>query len=197
MLCCSNTLEGPLDMSLDPVRAWHDEHMYFTRLLRLLQVEVDLFHAGETPQYQLMLDILSYLQDYADQVHHPREDEAFRRLRKLHPDQSLMIARLEQEHRVIARAGTTLAHLLAEVEAGDAIVSRSEIEVAAATFLVYYAHHIEKEEAEVLPLAGRSLGEADWQAIKACVASSPDPLFGSAPEKRFRALRHRIALEAA
>lgn len=184
-------------MSFDPVQAWHDEHMYFTRLLKLLQEQVDVFHAGDTPNYQLMLDILSYLQDYADQVHHPREDEAFRRLRKIHPDQSLMIARLEQEHRVIARAGHTLAHLLTEVDAGDAIVSRAEIEVAAATFLVYYGNHIEKEEEDVLPLAGRTLTAADWAAIKDAVPPSPDPLFGTVPEKRFRDLRHRIALEAA
>ncbi|MBE7942004.1 MULTISPECIES: hemerythrin domain-containing protein [Ramlibacter] len=184
-------------MSLDPVRAWHEEHAYFARLLQLLQAQVDLFHAGETPQYPLMLDILGYLHDYADQVHHPREDEAFRRLRKRHPDQALMIARLEQEHRVIARAGTTLAHLLTQVEAGDAIVRRSEIEMAAATFLVYYTHHLEKEDGEVLPLAARSLTEADWQAIRDCVKPSPDPLFGAQPQQRFRALRHRIALEAA
>ena len=65
---------------LDPVKAWHEEHMYFNRLLRMLRKELDVFHSGDTPNYQLMLDIIAYLREYADQYHHPREDEAFRRL---------------------------------------------------------------------------------------------------------------------
>ena len=42
---------------LDPVKAWHEEHMYFNRLLRMLRKEVDVFHGGDMPNYQLMLDL--------------------------------------------------------------------------------------------------------------------------------------------
>ena len=64
----------------DPVAAWHTEHAYFAQLLRLLRREIDVIHAGEDPNYELMVDILSYLHEYADRVHHPREDVAFARL---------------------------------------------------------------------------------------------------------------------
>ena len=43
----------------------------------LLRRELDAFHSGERPNYELMLDIISYLREYSDEMHHPREDVAF------------------------------------------------------------------------------------------------------------------------
>lgn len=180
----------------NPIEAWHQEHMYFARLLELLQQEVDRFSTGESPNYDLMLDIIAYLRDYSDQYHHPREDEAFRRLAKRCPDRELPLARLLQEHRVIAHAGENLRKLLEEVKA-DAVVPRAEIEVAAATYLVYYGNHIAKEEEDILPRAAKALTEADWLAVKDAAPAGQDPLFGKNPQARFRELRHRIAVEAA
>ena len=60
----------------DPIAAWHAEHGYFRRLLALLHKQIDVFRPGEHPNYELMLDIVSYLRDFTDQVHHPREDAA-------------------------------------------------------------------------------------------------------------------------
>lgn len=179
----------------DPVKAWHEEHMYFNRLLQLLQREVEVFATAEVPNYALMQDIISYLRDYADQFHHPREDAVFRRLALSCPEQRPLVARLQQEHRVIANAGATLMRLLEEVQS-DAVVSRAEIEVAAATYLVYYGNHIGNEEEEILPLAHRILSDADWQAAKAAAPAGNDPLLGAHPEERFRDLRRRIAVEA-
>ncbi|AMO23432.1 hemerythrin domain-containing protein [Ramlibacter solisilvae] len=181
---------------LDPVKAWHEEHMYFSRLLRLLRKEVEVFHGGDAPNTQLMLDIISYLREYADQYHHPREDEAFRRLVALRPDRQLPLARLMQEHRVIARAGDELARMLEEIDAG-AIIQRADIEEAAAIFLVYYGNHIAREEEDILPLAGRLLQEPDWIAVKDAAPAGNDPLFGAEPLERFRDLRRRIEAEAA
>ena len=178
----------------DPVGKWHEEHMYFARLLELVRNEMDQLAVGETPNYPLMLDIIGYLRDYSDQVHHPREDAVFQRLAKLCPERELPIRRLQQEHRIIATAGETLRDLL-EAAASDGMVSRAEIEVAAATYLVYYGNHIETEEEDILPLAQAKLTEADWKAAKDAAPAGKDPLLGAHPEERFKDLRRRIALE--
>ena len=93
---------------IDPIAAWHTEHVYFNQLLGLLRKQIDVFHGGERPNYELMLDIVGYLRDYSDGFHHPREDAAFARLAKRCPDLELILARLSQEHRVIAHAGEAL-----------------------------------------------------------------------------------------
>ena len=180
---------------INPIAAWHTEHVYFGQLLGLLKKQVDVFHGGERPNYELMLDIISYLREYSDRVHHPREDVAFARLAKRCPDLELMLARLSQEHRVIAHAGETLLKALQAV-LGGAIVPRAEIEVAAATYLVYYGNHIAKEEEDVLARAAKELTAEDWEAVRTCVLPTRDPLFDGEPEARFRELRRQIALEA-
>jgi hemerythrin-like domain-containing protein len=178
-----------------PIAAWHEEHVYFNQLLRLLQREVDVFHTGERPNYELMFDIVSYLREFSDRFHHPREDVAFARLAKRCADMALPLARLGQEHRVIAQAGETL---LQQIEAilGGAMVPRAEIEMAAATYLVYYGNHIAKEEEDVLTRAALHLTREDWEAVRAAVPAAQDPLFGKDPQQRYRELRRQIALEA-
>ena len=180
---------------INPIAAWHTEHVYFNHLLKLLQRQVDVFHGGERPNYELMLDIVTYLREYSDRVHHPREDVAFARLAQKVPELALTLERLKQEHRVIANAGEALKELLTEI-LDDAVVPRADVEMAAATYLVYYDAHISKEEEDVIARAGRALSAEDWAAVKSAAPAVRDPLFGEAPEERYRKLRRQIALEA-
>lgn len=179
----------------DPIAAWHAEHQYFSRLLALLHKQVDVFHSGERPNYELMLDIVSYLREYTDRVHHPREDIAYAHLAKHRPDLSLVLERLRQEHRVIAHAGDTLRQLLQAI-IGGAILSRAEVEMAAATYLVYYGNHIAKEEEEILSRAAQSLTSEEWEDMRRAVPPVNDPMGHRGEERHYRELRRQIALEA-
>jgi hemerythrin-like domain-containing protein len=178
----------------DPVGHWHAEHVHYARLLDVLDKELAVFHAGEAPDYGLMRDILRYLRYYPDRFHHPRENEAFTRLVACDPSMQLPVNRLLQEHRVIAEAGDQLLWRLDQV-AEDVVVSRSIVEAMAATYLVYYRHHIAAEERDVLPRAARLLTPSDWAAVAAAVPQGRDPLFGDDFEPRYRELRRRIAVE--
>ena len=175
----------------DPVVAWHKEHEHFSTVLSLLRRELDVFQAGGQPGYGLALDIISWLRDFGDTFHHPREDEAFRRLAQRRPDRELPLARLRQEHVVIAQAGEELRLLLERAVNGE-VTSRSSIEVAAATYLVYYVNHIAVEEEDVLPLAAKELTPADWAAVRDAAPERNEPPFGDAAEPRFRELRRHL-----
>ena len=148
-----------------PISAWHNDHVYFNELLGRLRAELDVFHRGERPDYERMCEIVTYLRDYGDAVHHPREGVAFARLAQRCPDMELALARLEQEHRVIAQAGQ---RLLEHIEAilGGAMVPRAQVESVLATYLVYYGNHIAKEEEDVLTRAAGVLTAADWDAVR-------------------------------
>jgi hemerythrin-like domain-containing protein len=168
----------------DPVDLWHEEHAYFNRLLEQLRRELDVFHRGERPNYELMQDIVRYLREYGDAVHHPREDAAFERLARRLPELELTLVRLHQEHRVIAHAGETLQRHIDAILEG-ALEPRGELEAALATYLVYYGNHIAREEEEILGRAAGELDAADWQAVKAAAPAG----------EGFRMLRRQIALE--
>ena len=172
--------------NVDAIAVWHADHVYFRRLLDLLEKQLDVFHGGDQPNYELMLDIIHYLRRFSDQLHHPREDVAFVCLARRSPQMTLPLARLHQEHRVIAHAGEQLEKSLEQVTAGS-IVERAGIEALAATYLVYYRSHIAQEEKDVLPVAARVLTAEDWDAVRRA---------STAPEEPFRELRRQIALEA-
>jgi hemerythrin-like domain-containing protein len=178
----------------EPLAKWHAEHVNFARLLDLLETQVAAFHRAERPNYDLMGDIVYYLRSFADRVHHPREDVAFARLTERMPGMELVINRLLQEHRVIATVGDELINRLNEA-AGDLLTPRTALEAAAATYLVYYRHHLATEEREIMPGAAQVLTREDWAAVDAAVPAAHDPLFGDDVAARFRELRRLIALE--
>jgi hemerythrin-like domain-containing protein len=177
---------------MEPVIAWHEEHVYFHQLLQVLRRQLDRFHDGEPLDYELVQDIVSYLHEYADRFHHPREDVAFACLARRCPDLKLTLTRLAQEHRIIACAGGALQRLVRSI-LGGALIPRAEIEVAAATYLAYYDKHIATEEEDVLPRAAKELSPEDWEDVRNAVQPGPDPLFGDNPQERYRALRRQIA----
>jgi len=179
----------------DLAAIWHAEHVNFARLLELLEKQVAAFHAGEQPNYDLMLDLVYYLRHYPDEVHHPQEDVVFARLLGRDPKMKPQIDRLMQEHRVLAAAGETLLKHLDAVIAGT-LEPRSIVEAAAATYLVYYRQHLAAEEKEVILRATQLLTSEDWAAVAAAVPAKTDPLFGEDVEARYRKLRRQIVLEA-
>lgn len=186
---------APADCSqLDPLVSWHTDHRNFARVLDLIEQQIDAFHAGRHSDYELMHSIVYYLRHYPDCFHHPREDIAFARLVKRDPTLQLTIARRMQEHAAIAAAGEDLLKWLERINAG-VVTERSSFEAAAATFVVYYRHHMAAEEAEVIPRAVELLTAADWAAV-AAIPSASDPLFGPDFDARYQELRRQIARTA-
>jgi hemerythrin-like domain-containing protein len=179
----------------DPISIWRADHARFSRLLDLVERELAAFHGDDLPDYALLLDLVHYLRHYPDRFHHPREDVAFARLVDRDPSMALLVARRLQEHRVIAAAGDQLLALVQGVVEG-ALVERSVVEAAAATYLLYYRHHIAAEDQHVVPRAGELLTAEDWAAVAAAAPASLDPLFGGDSDARYRELRRQIALEA-
>ena len=177
---------------VDPIAVWHAEHQRFSRLLDFLEREMAAFHAGGEPDYALMCDAVHYLHDYGDRFHHPREDTAFARLLERDPNLELGVRRLLQEHRVIAVAGDALLACLENI-LSDVVIARETVEAAAATYLVYYRHHLATEENHILPRAAQLLTAADWAAVANAGAAGSDPLFGNDVGARYRALREQIA----
>ncbi len=179
----------------DSISMWHAEHRHFSRLLDLLERQVIAFHADNQPNFELMLDLVSYLRYFPDRYHHPREDVAFARMAERDPQLKPIVDQLSQEHRVIAAAGGELLEYLQQV-VDDVVVERAKVEASAATYLVYYRRHLALEDRDIVPRAEQLLTAQDWQAVVATIPPGVDPLFGEDFDERYRELRRQIALES-
>lgn len=175
------------------IDVWHAEHATFSRLLDVLDEQVGEFCEGQGPLFGLMLDIVSYLREFGDALHHPREDAAFARLVIRDPVLRLPINRLLQEHRAIAVAGEEFVNRLNEVIVGN-VTMRGTVEASAALYLTYFRHHLATEEREILPRAARLLEPHDWTFVGNAAPSIPDPLAADAPDGHYRELRDYLAV---
>ena len=167
----------------DAIAHWQAEHANFAKLLGLLEGQLDLFHQGESPDYEMMLDIMFYMTHYSDVLHHPKEDLAFARIKEREDGARKLVDLLTDQHESLRQSGEALVHALDDVVNGRAYVS-------------LLRQHMQTEESEILPLAAKLLRARDWAAIDSAIKSFEDPLFGAHGERRYAALRRQIATEA-
>lgn len=175
---------------------WRAEHSNFAHLLDLLEKNLAAFHTDAAPDYELLLDIVTYLQHFPDRYHHPREEVAFTHLERRDAALVPLLERLRKEHRLIALAGEKLRVMLVAASE-DAFVSRTGMESAAREYLAAYRDHITSEELNVMPHAGALLTDEDWADVAHAVPAEIDPLFGAEADAAYRQLRLKIALESA
>nr|MBP6734863.1 hemerythrin domain-containing protein [Chromatiaceae bacterium] len=59
----------------------HHEHKQISQLLDLLDNILAMFHNGREPDYEILSELLQYMEEYSDQIHHPMEELIRERLR--------------------------------------------------------------------------------------------------------------------
>ena len=174
---------------------WHAEHVNFAKLLDCLEAQLDLFHDGATPDYDLMLDVMFYMTHYPDVLHHPKEDLALARMRACDPDIGAIADELDLQHEDLHRMGAELVGRLSDI-ANDGIATRDSVETPARDYIATFREHMNFEERRVLPVAARLLRDSDWAAIDAELRGVEDPLFGRNPEPRYAAIERHLERQA-
>jgi len=179
----------------DTLNLWHAEHVNFARLLNLLDDQLDLFHGGSTPDYELMQNIMFYMTHYSDVLHHPKEDLVFALVREREHGVARTVDDLAAQHHHLGKCGRDLVRQLDDIVNG-AVSSRASVEAVAREYVETLRNHMRIEETEILPLAARLLTNRDWTAIHAAIGRVEDPLFGRHPEERYMELQRQIERES-
>jgi hemerythrin-like domain-containing protein len=179
----------------DSISLWQAEHVNFAALLDLLEDQLDLFHQGKNPDYEMMLDIMFYMTHYPDVLHHPREDLAFARILELDVNSRPIVCDLVEQHVRLKDFGEALVRSLENIIDGS-ITSRDRVEVPGRAYIAEFRSHMLKEEKAILPLAVKLMSEADWAAIRAAIPHVDDPLFDATGKECYASLRQQIAREA-
>lgn len=175
-----------MTQALSIIREEHRSLSAVTRSLRTLAR--DARDRGRAPDYELFTLILDYIEGFSDRLHHPKEDEyLFAALRRRGAAANEALDVLERDHARGDELTRDLRYLLSRCRVGGA----GAVEAFAAAveeYVDFYWRHMRLEEDVVLPLAERTLTEADWQPIDAAFRANEDPLFGARPREEFRKL---------
>ena len=169
----------------------HVDHGAMVRLLDILDTQLGVFYRGQTPDYELMLDIMRYMLNYPDIAHHPAEELIFERLLVYAPALSPQVMRLYREHAGLHEAGQQFEQLLQTIVGGNAILPREQLEQAGRDYVDVLREHIWLEEAEVLHTAERVFRPRDWREIEQSFPKIVDPLTSETLLRQYRSLyRH-------
>ena len=168
-----------------------DDHVNVEKLLQVLEHQVARAAGGDSPDYDLLEDVVEYFLAYPEAYHHPLENLVYHRLAAARPDRKAELGNLETDHTRITAETHSLANLLRLI-LQDGAVSHQDFQSALEAFVVSQRRHMVAEEETFFPLAEEALASADWDALDIQAEQRADPVFGSTVEARFKALRDRI-----
>lgn len=157
----------------------------------LLTALLDRFRAGEEPDYGLMCEVLEYMIDYSDQVHHPSEELIFERLFAVSGENPDLLRRVMRQHEQLSQLNRRFRESLEGIM-HEEVLPRDEVELQGREMLSLLREHIELENTRAFPFAAAQLTAEDWADIETRVPQAQDPVFGQADPQRFRALYARL-----
>jgi hemerythrin-like domain-containing protein len=105
----------------DVVGALYVEHQYVARLLEILEHQISAAARAEPLDRQASIAVMSYMTEYPDAYHHPREDAMFARLAERDSGLVAQIAEIKRAHRTIGSAGKKLLAALLRLEANSRV----------------------------------------------------------------------------
>jgi hemerythrin-like domain-containing protein len=165
----------------------HEDHVNVSRILDLIEQEVDRARNEEMPDLELLEDAMRYMTNYSDLVHHPKEDSMFEKLIVKEPDVANEVAVLREEHETLARLSTEFLEIVKAAEYGD-FVLRDDVIKRGSEYVDMLRSHMDAEEVGLLKRARASLTSADLEKIDAEYASAHDPLMEKSLEQEYGAL---------
>jgi branched-chain amino acid transport system ATP-binding protein len=165
-----------------------NEHRNLGAVLFSLEKLAGEIEAGKHPEFKVFHGLLTYLDRFLHQYHHPKEEEyLFPVVRKRCPELSVVLEECSQEHHDGERM---LADVLKALSAYE-FLGESEAEgftSALKTYTDFERQHAIQEEEQILSRAREKLLVEDWERIDVAFADNEDPLFSSKARAEFEKL---------
>lgn len=161
------------------------------RILKLISSEIDALVAEEPRDLEVLDDAMRYMINYADKMHHPKEDIIFRRLQEVAPETTELVEQIFNEHQDITDRGSAFHELVQAVEYGD-FVLRKEIVARGKEYVQTLFSHMRREEEELLRTAQKLVQSREHLDLGVEPSELDDPLFGEEVQKEYQSLYEHI-----
>lgn len=184
---------APASELIPAVAVLRDEHRSLAAVVHGLELLAHEVRAtGEAPRFELLKSMLSYIREFPEKLHHPKEEDfLFKRLRERTSDFDDLLDDLQRQHREGARLVDELDKSIASYEA-DPENGHEQFVAAVRRFAAAQQRHMSFEAGVVIPAAREYLTAADWDEIYRAFAANGDPRFSAETDEEFRQLFARI-----
>ncbi|MCW8847641.1 MAG: hemerythrin domain-containing protein [Sedimenticola sp.] len=165
----------------------HKDHRNLEKILDLLTAQLDQFLAGRESDFDLKIELLEYMETYADQGHHPLENVIFTVARPLVGERAELMDRLITQHHELGQLTRIFRNSLENIYQGG-VMSRDELEVQGREFIALQRQHLALEEQEAFPMLDEVLTDEHWKTIIEQSPNHDDPVFDKPDKIRFQTL---------
>ena len=168
------------------------DHVNLEKLVILLSAQLDNFFAGRESDFDLKIELLEYLELFADQGHHRLENLIFNTVKERLSEKQEIVERLISQHSKLVTLTRKFRQSLEGVLQGD-VMLRDELEAQGREYLALQRQHIDLEEREIFPLLDEIVTDEEWQEIIKTMPKEKDPVFDSPDKVRFQKLYEYLA----
>jgi hemerythrin-like domain-containing protein len=161
----------------------NEDHEHISQVLDALENELQASDTHDV-DWRIVDDIMTYLQDYPDAVHHPLEDQLFDRVldKGLTPAERELVHFNLAQHAEIIGASHQLAQDVHNI-LNDIVIPIGQVQAHFLRYLEIQRLHMRNEQTNLFPLAQRLLSVDEWREVGAVALSQTDPLFEAQLEK--------------
>lgn len=159
-----------------------------------LEKQLAGFTQVDQPAFDLLFDLIDYVGNYVDEIHHPIEDQLYQTVLARTDKGRETMERLLGDHQVIIDTTRRFRKALEALKQGSGI-SRSEVEKQGLEFAKQQRIHQQFEEQEAFPLLRDELNTADFEIAAGALPADEDPLTDSNMKSRYPVLFEYLARE--
>jgi hemerythrin-like domain-containing protein len=175
------------------IRELRADHHNIARLLVLMRNSIALISEEnlecEIPNIRKCAE---YLMSYPDEIHHPKEDILFNRLKYRDTSSSVYIENLLAEHRLLSHKSQEFYELVREIEENQK-VAYDNLKMVSVDYIDTQFRHMRYEEASIFPLIEQKLTLSDWKSVLQSLPSGEDPLFNENRNAHFDSLYSQLS----
>ncbi|MFO7551471.1 MAG: hemerythrin domain-containing protein [Haliea sp.] len=168
------------------------EHVHLTHITELMAAQLEALASDAPADSHVLYEIMSYMVDWADRYHHPREDLIYGRAAELDRQLADDVDSLQRQHDAMADNALALQQLIADWRRGAA--DSDAVVAAGRAYIDHSLAHMRSEEELVFPRIESVLTAADWLELELDDRLRPasDPVFGPRIDREFRNLRRKL-----
>ncbi|MEH6650951.1 MAG: hemerythrin domain-containing protein [Motiliproteus sp.] len=167
------------------------DHRHISAVLTILKNKLAMLEDRGRPDFNLMSEVIDYLEDYADGYHHVREDLIFGYMRDHYQQCESLVDQAAKEHQQLAQLTQTLRESVDQVLI-DAPFLMEDFTALLHRFIDKQAQHLAFEENKLFPLIAKQMTEQDWQQFSRVAPVRQDPLASSQRDERYRQLYNAL-----
>ena len=175
------------------------DHARLWQVFAVLEHQMELLSTdGDGPDYRLLEDVVEYLIDYPDSIHHPLEDRLFEAVlaKQVDADMEILILMNRDQHVEINAGTRNLRTAIQHILVGS-VVPSAQLKGLVAAYIDLQRKHLLVEERQLFPLAEATLQAQDWQALEAAYEAAQDPVFEQTLDQYAELHRYIVEMGAA